>query len=92
MMEELEYLGKYFRVIEILRFNIVSNYVTGMVTAQDIEEFKEKFFDFRERLYKFETDETNLLEIANMKSKLQHYNTEVLEDENILEVAYSNSN
>ncbi len=92
MMEELEYLRKYFRVIEILRFNIVSNYVTGMVTAQDIEEFKEKFFDFRERLYKFETDETNLLEIANMKSKLQHYNTEVLEDENILEVAYSNSN
>lgn len=91
-MEELEYLRKYFRVIEILRFNIVSNYVTGMVTAQDIEEFKEKFFDFRERLYKFETDETNLLEIANMKSKLQHYNTEVLEDENILEVAYSNSN
>jgi hypothetical protein len=92
MMEELEYLRKYFRVIEILRFNIVSNYVTGMVTAQDIEEFKEKFFDFREKLYKFETDETNLLEIANMKSKLQHYNTEVLEDENILEVAYSNSN
>jgi len=91
-MVDLEYLRKYFRVIEILRFNIVSNYVTGMVTAKDIEDFKEKFFDFREKLYQFETSEENLLEIAGMKSKLQHYNTEVLEDENILEVAYSNSN
>ncbi len=91
-MIDLEYLRKYFRVIEILRFNIVSNYVTGMVTAKDIEDFKEKFFDFREKLYQFETDDNNLLEIASMKSKLQHFNTEVLEDENILEVAYANSN
>ena len=33
-----------------------------------------------------------LLEVAKMKSKLQHYNTEVLEDEELLRLAYSNSN
>ncbi len=90
-MIDLEYLRKEYRVIEILRFNIVSNYVTGMVNALDIEEFKEKFFAFREHLYAFETTEENLLEIAKMKSQLQHYNTEVLEDEDLLRVAYSNS-
>ena len=91
-MIDLEYLRKEFRIIEILRFNIVSNYVTGMVNAQDIEQFKDKFFTFREHLYGFETDEENLLEIAKMKSKLQHFNTEVLEDEDLLKVAFSNSN
>mgnify|MGYP007070325936 CR=1 FL=1 len=90
-MIDLEYLKKEFRVIEILRFNIVSNYVTGMVNASDIEEFKEKFFRFREHLYDFATNEENILEVAEMKSQLQHYNTEVLEDEDLLRVAYSNS-
>ena len=90
-MIDLEYLRKEFRVIEILRFNIVSNYVTGMVNANDIEEFRKKFFTFREHLYGFETTEETLLEIAKMKSKLQHYNTEVLEDEELLKVAFSNS-
>ena len=91
MMMELEVLRKEFRVIEILRFNIVSNYVTGMVNVPDIELFKEKFFAFKEHLYSFETNEDNLLEVAKMKSRLQHFNTEVLEDEDLLNVAFSNS-
>ena len=90
-MIDLEYLRKEFRIIEILRFNIVSNYVTGMVNSNDIEEFKDKFFKFRDHLYEFATTDENLLEIAKMKSQLQHYNTEVLEDEDLLKVAYSNS-
>ena len=90
-MIDLETLRKEFQVIEILRFNIVSNYVTGMVNANDIEQFREKFFAFRDRLYAFETSEDNLLEIAKMKSRLQHFNTEVLEDEDLLRVAFSNS-
>ena len=91
-MIDLEFLRKEFQVIEILRFNIVSNYVTGMVNANDIEQFREKFFNFRKKLYDFETNEENLLEIAKMKSRLQHFNTEVLEDEDLLRVAFSNSN
>ena len=91
-MIDLELLRKEFQVIEILRFNIVSNYVTGMVNANDIEQFREKFFSFRKKLYDFETNDENLLEIAKMKSRLQHFNTEVLEDEDLLRVAFSNSN
>ena len=86
-MIDLEMLRKEFQIIEILRFNIVSNYVTGMVNGNDIE----KFFSFRDKLYAFETSEDNLLEIAKMKSRLQHFNTEVLEDEDLLRVAFSNS-
>ena len=91
-MIDLDLLRKEFQVIEILRFNIVSNYVTGMVNANDIEQFRDKFFCFRKKLYDFETDEENLLEVAKMKSRLQHFNTEVLEDEDLLRVAFSNSN
>lgn len=91
-MIDLEYLRKEFRVIEILRFNIVSNYVTGMVNASDIEEFKKKFFSFKEHLYSYEITDDTLLEVAQMKSRLQHFNTEVLEDEDLLRVAFSNSN
>ncbi len=90
-MIDLEMLRKEFQIIEILRFNIVSNYVTGMVNGNDIEQFREKFFAFRDKLYAFETSEDNLLEIAKMKSRLQHFNTEVLEDEDLLRVAFSNS-
>lgn len=89
---DLETLRKEFQIIEILRFNIVSNYVTGMVTGEDIEQFRNKFFTFRDKLYAYETDEESIFEIAKMKSKLQHFNTEVLEDEDILRVAFSNSN
>jgi len=91
-MIDIEELRRLYRIIEILRFNIVSNYVTGMVNVSDIEEFKKIFFDLRDKLDAFQTTEENLIEIAGMKSKLQHFNTEVLEDENILEVAYANSN
>ena len=91
-MIDIEELRRQFRNVEILRFNIVSNYVTGMVNVDDIEQFKKIFFDLREKLDAFPTNEENLLEIAKMKSKMTHHNTEVLEDENILEVAYANSN
>jgi hypothetical protein len=88
----IEELRRQFRNVEILRFNIVSNYVTGMVNVDDIEEFKKIFFDLRDKLDAFPTNDENILEIAGMKSKMTHYNAEVLEDENILEVAYANSN
>jgi hypothetical protein len=31
-----------------------------------------------------------MLEVAKMKSMVQHFNTEILEDEDVLRVAYSN--
>jgi recombination DNA repair RAD52 pathway protein len=47
-------------------------------------------FEFREKLYEFVWDEENMLEVAKMKSMVQHFNTEILEDEDVLRVAYSN--
>ena len=64
----------------------------GMVTIDTINSFKESLFQFRNMLYAIPISDNNLLEVAKMKSKVQHFNTEVLEDEEILKQAYSNSN
>ena len=45
----------------------------------------------REAVYEMETNEENIREIARIKSILQHYYTEILEDEELLTMAYSNS-
>ena len=76
--------------LEMKRFNIVNNYVMGIVTIDDINSFKNELFSFRDKLYAIPISDNNLLEIAKMKSKVQHFNTEVLEDEDILKQAYDN--
>ncbi|MGN1371187.1 MAG: hypothetical protein ACI4XM_02805 [Candidatus Coprovivens sp.] len=76
--------------LEMKRFNIVNNYVMGIVTIDDINSFKNELFSFRDKLYAILISDNNLLEIAKMKSKVQHFNTEVLEDEDILKQAYDN--
>ena len=58
----------------------------------DIDSFKDELFHFRNLLYAITISDSNLLEIAKMKSKIQHFNTEILEDEDILKQAYDNSN
>lgn len=78
--------------LEALHFNITNCYIMGVITTSDIDRFKEALDGFRAILYDFEPDEETLLEIAKMKSVVQHYNTEILEDEEVLRVAYSNSN
>ena len=85
-------LRNEFRMIEMKRFNIVNNYVMGIVKISDVNSFKDNLFNFRNKLYAIPINDDNLLEIAKMKSKIQHYNTEVLEDEELLRLAYSNSN
>ncbi len=90
--ELMEVLRKEFKFLELKRFEIVSNYVTGMVRVSDIEDFKEKLFGFRDKLYAISISDDNLIEIAKMKSVVQHLNTEVLEDEDILAIAYQNEN
>lgn len=88
----IENLRNEFRMIEMKRFNIVNNYVMGIVKICDVNSFKDNLFNFRNKLYAIPINDDNLLEIAKMKSKIQHYNTEVLEDEELLRLAYSNSN
>lgn len=88
----MDNLRNEFKLLEIKRFNIVNNYVMGMVKINDIDTFKDVLFQFRNMLYAIPISDDNLLEIAKMKSKVQHFNTEVLEDEDILKQAYANSN
>ena len=88
----LEYLQEEFSKLEIKRFVIENNYVMGIIKIEDINSFKQELFQFRDMLYAITISDSNLLEIAKMKSKVQHFNTEILEDEDILRVAYANSN
>ena len=88
----IENLKNEFRIIEMNRFNIVNSYVMGNIKISDVEKFKDDLFSFRNKLYAIPINDDNLLDVAKMKSKLQHYNTEVLEDEELLRLAYSNSN
>lgn len=91
-MLTIEILREEFKILEMKRFELVNSYVMGIIQVNDINEFKDSLFKFRERLYAIPISDNTLLEIAKMKSKVQHFDTEVLEDEEILKVAYNNSN
>lgn len=88
----MEQLREEFKVLEMKRFEAVNNYVMGIIRVEDIKSFEERLFSFRDKLYAIPISDSNLIEIAKMKSKVQHFNTEVLEDEEVLKIAYSNSN
>ncbi len=88
----LEDLKSDFVLIEKMRFEIINKYVMGIIRVDDVESFKKNLFDFRKKLYAIPISDSNIIEVAKMKSKVQHFNTEVLEDEEVLRVAYSNSN
>ncbi len=81
-----------FQQLEFQQFQINNNYILGTLTVADIDSFKNKLFAFRDKLYAIPISDSNIIEIAKMKSKIQHYETEILEDEDILKVAYQNSN
>ncbi|HAB66608.1 MAG TPA: hypothetical protein DCE23_04500 [Firmicutes bacterium] len=87
-----ENLQEEFKILEIKQFEINNNYVLGTINIKEIDDFREKLFTFRNRLYAIPISDSNILEIAKMKSKIQHYETEILEDEDVLSMAYANSN
>lgn len=86
----LEELRNEFVNIEKMRFTIINSYIMGILKKTEIDRFEKVLFEFRAKLYQFECNDDNLLEIAKMKSVVQHFNTEILEDEEVLKVAYSN--
>ena len=88
MIEEIREL---FFLLEKDHYNILNNYITGLVNIQEVNEFGEKIAIIRHLLDNFETNEENLLEIARYKSKVQHFYTEIMEDEELLDMAYSNN-
>lgn len=90
LIMSLDELRNEFLKIEAERFTIINGYIMGVIKKSEIDRFEKVLFEFREKLYEFVWDEENMLEVAKMKSMVQHYNTEILEDEEVLKVAYSN--
>lgn len=90
--DKLNKIREDFKALEIKKFNIINSYIMGVVKIEEIVVFKNELFRFRDMLYAIPISDDNILEIASLKSKVQHFNTEVLEDDEILRVAYQNSN
>ena len=90
--DKLNKIREDFKALEIKKFNIINSYIMGVVKIEEILVFKNELFRFRDMLYAIPISDDNILEIASLKSKVQHFNTEVLEDDEILRVAYQNSN
>ena len=86
----IEELREEFIELEKLRFNIINCYIMGILKKTDIDRFQQVLQGFREKLYNFICTEETILEVAKMKSKVQHFNTEIIEDEDVLKMAYSN--
>lgn len=87
----IEEIRKLFFVLEKDRFTIVNNYIMGIISIQEVNMFGQKIEKMRNLLDKFQTNDENLLEIAKYKSKIQHFYTEIMEDEELLRMAYSNN-
>ncbi len=88
----LDNLRKQMDYLELKRYEIMNKYVLGTLKKEEIDFFEEELGAFRARVYEFVPAEEEIMDIAKMKSKIQHLNTEVLEDEEVLRVAYENSN
>ena len=63
----------------------------GIISIQEVTMFGQKIEKIRNLLDNFQTNDENLLEIAKYKSKIQHFYTEIMEDEELLRMAYSNN-
>lgn len=87
----IEEIRKLFFVLEKERFTIVNNYIMGIISIQEVTMFGQKIEKIRNLLDNFQTNDENLLEIAKYKSKIQHFYTEIMEDEELLRMAYSNN-
>lgn len=87
----IEEIRKLFFVLEKDRFTIVNNYIMGIISIQEVTMFGQKIEKIRNLLDNFQTNDENLLEIAKYKSKIQHFYTEIMEDEELLRMAYSNN-
>ena len=86
----LEEANKDFELLELKHFAIIDAYITGMLKIEEVKEFEKFLMEMRDAIYEMETTEETIMDIAKIKSKIQHYYTEILEDEELLDVAYRN--
>lgn len=86
----IEDIRNDFQKLEVLHFNIINAYIRGKVLKADYDAFCSYILGFKDKLYSFTPEESEILEIAKMKSKVQHYITEVVEDEDLIKTTYEN--
>ncbi len=77
--------------IEKEHFRLVNAYILGIIKIEEVNNFAKQLESFRKELEEVKIDENNLLRVAKMKSKIQHFNTEIVEDEEVLSIAYNNN-
>jgi len=87
---DLEKIRREFVLVEKEHFEITNKYIKGQIKTEDVRKFEKVLSSFKTILYKYQPDDESILEIAKMKSKVQHFTTEILEDEDVLRIAYSN--
>lgn len=88
----IDYIRSSFLDVEKMHYEVTNKYITGIILPGDIKDFEKKLIGFKTILYKHNPIEENVMEIAKMKSKVQHFTTEILEDEDVLKIAYENEN
>ena len=86
----IEEVNRDFNILEAKHFVIINAYITGVLKIDAVKDFEKFLFEMRDAVYEMEVDEEHIMEVAKIKSKLQHYNTEILEDEELLNLAYQN--
>lgn len=86
MIEELQ---KEFISLEQEHYYIINNYITNKVTKEEYKNFTVKLFKFREKLDNYKPKAEEIYEVAGMKSRVQHYITDTVEDEEILKSLFS---
>ena len=87
----IEQIRELFFQLEKAHYFVLNNYLTGCIKIAEVSKFGKKIEELRSLLENFETNDENLLEIAQYKSKIQHFYTEIMEDEDLLEMAYNNN-
>ena len=88
MIEEIQ---KLFFELEKEHYIVLNKYLTGRITISEVNAFGQKIEQLRFLLDNYEPTEENMLEIAGYKSKIQHFYTEIMEDEELLGMAYNNN-
>lgn len=84
-------LNEDFMILERIHYLIIQAYICGEVKIVQINDFSEQLNLIRDSIDTLEKDEENIYNIAKIKSKMQHFYTEILEDEELLTMAYKNS-
>jgi hypothetical protein len=85
----IEELRKEFISLEKEHYYIINNYITSKVSKEEYKNFTVKLFKFREKLDNYKPKTEEIYEVAGMKSRVQHYITDTVEDEEILKSLFS---